>query len=184
MPSRSQRRHARYCTAFGAPTTRSRPVSFARLASPSAACCSAVILRARTGVLASSFILEAGGSIPPWSALRGPTIPRIARPLRPRWCVLRRSNRPLPMHRSRIDCVLFAISSLRLLIFSSTDHDDLGLPRHVKCDRYTVSTAHFARGGGRGDRERATRRFRACGRRGPGPELGPVRTAGAHVGSW
>ena len=61
LPSRSQRRHARWCAAFGAPTTRSRPVPFASFASPSAACCSAVSFRARTGVLASSFILEAGG---------------------------------------------------------------------------------------------------------------------------
>jgi hypothetical protein len=60
-PSSSQRRHTRWCAAFGDTTTRSRPVPSARFASPSAACCSAVTLRTRTGVLASSFILEAGG---------------------------------------------------------------------------------------------------------------------------
>ena len=61
FPSTLQRRHARWCDTFGAPTKRSRPVPSARFALPSAVCCSAVSLRARTGVLASSFILEAGG---------------------------------------------------------------------------------------------------------------------------
>ena len=61
FPSSSQQRHARWSAAFGDPTTRSRPVPSARFALPSAVCCSAVSLRARTGVLASSFILEAGG---------------------------------------------------------------------------------------------------------------------------
>ena len=59
--STSERRCARWCAARGGQTTRSRPVPSARFALPSAACCSAVSLRARTGVLASSFILEAGG---------------------------------------------------------------------------------------------------------------------------
>lgn len=184
FPSRPQRRRARWCAARGAPTTRSRPVPSARFASPSAACSSAVTLRARTGVQASSFILEAGGSTPPWPALRGSTTPRIARPLRPRWCVLRSSNRPLPIHRSRIDRVLFAISSRRLLIFSSSGCDDLELPRHLRRDVHMFASAHVARGRSRGDRERAIDRDRACGRPGPGLELGPVRTAGAHVGSW
>ena len=85
------------------------------------------------------------------------------------------------MHCSRIDRVLFAISSRRLLIFSSTDHDDLGLPRHPRRIVHTFASAHFARERGRGDRERAKRRFRACGRQGPGLELGPVRAPGAHV---
>ena len=85
------------------------------------------------------------------------------------------------MHRSRIDHVLFAISSRRLLIFSPTDHNDLGLPRHLRRDVHTFASAHFARGRDRGDRERATRRFRARGRQGPGLKLGPVRTAGAYV---
>ena len=43
------------------------------------------------------------------------------------------------MHRSRIDRVLFAISSRRLLIFSPTDHDDLGLPRHLRRDVHTFA---------------------------------------------
>ena len=87
------------------------------------------------------------------------------------------------MHRSRIDRVLFAnaILSRRLLIFSPTDHDDLGLPRHLRRDVHTFASAHVARGRDRGDRERATRRFRARGRQGPGLEMGPVRTAGARV---
>ena len=85
------------------------------------------------------------------------------------------------MHCSRIERGLSAISSRRLLIFSSTDHDDLGLHRHLWRDVHTFVTAHFARGRGRGDRERATHRFRARGQQGPGLELGPVRTAGAHV---
>ena len=59
--SSSQRLHARWCVALGYPTTRSRPLLSGRFALPSAACCLAVSLRARTGVLASSFILEAGG---------------------------------------------------------------------------------------------------------------------------
>ena len=126
-----------------------------------------------------------GGSTPLWLSLRGPTTPRIARPLRPHWCALRRSNRPLPMHRSRIDCVLLAISSRRLLIFSSADHDDLGFPRHLRRDAHRFASAYFARGRGRGDRERATRRFHVRGRQGPGLELGPVRAPGAHVvRSW
>ena len=78
------------------------------------------------------------------------------------------------MHRSRIDRVLFAISSRRLLIFSSADHDDLGLPRHLRRDAHMFVSAHVARGRGRGDRERVTRRFRVRGRQGPGLELGPV----------
>ena len=85
------------------------------------------------------------------------------------------------MHCSRIDRVLFAISSRRLLIFSPTDHDDLGLPRHLRRDAHTFAHAHIARGRERGDRERTTRRFRARGRQGPGLELGPVRAARAHV---
>ena len=85
------------------------------------------------------------------------------------------------MHRSRIDHVLFAISSRRLLIFSHTDHDDLWLPRHLRRDVHTFAYAHFARGRERGDRERAMSRFRACGQQGPGRKLGPVRAAGAHV---
>ena len=95
FPSSSQSRHARWCASHGALTTRSRPVPSASCGSPSVACSAAVSLRARTGVLASSFILEAGGLTPPWSALRGSTIPRIARPLRPHWCALRCSNRTL-----------------------------------------------------------------------------------------
>ena len=59
--SSSHSQHARWCASHGALTTRYRPVPLARFASPSAACSSAVSLRARTGVLASSFILEAGG---------------------------------------------------------------------------------------------------------------------------
>ena len=85
------------------------------------------------------------------------------------------------MHRSRIDHVLFAISSRRLLIFSPTDHNDLGLPRHLRRVVHTFTRADFARGREPRDRERATRRFRARGRQGPGLELGPVRAAGAHV---
>ena len=85
------------------------------------------------------------------------------------------------MHRSRIDRVLFAISSRRLLIFSSTAHDDLELSRHLQRNVHTFASAHIARGRERGDRERTTRRFCARGRQGPGLELGPVRTAGAHV---
>jgi hypothetical protein len=85
------------------------------------------------------------------------------------------------MHRSRIDRVLFAISSRRLLIFSPTDHDDLGLPRHLRRVLHTFASAYLARGREREDRERATRRFRARGRQGPGLWLGPVRTAGAYV---
>ena len=85
------------------------------------------------------------------------------------------------MHRSRIDRVLFAISSRRLLIFSSTDHDDLGLPRHLRRDVHIFVSAYFARGRERRDRERATRRFCARQTAGPGLELGPVRAAGAHV---
>ena len=61
FPSTLQRRHARWCATFGAPTTRSRPVPSARFALPSAVCSSAVSLRARTGVLASSFILRGRG---------------------------------------------------------------------------------------------------------------------------
>jgi hypothetical protein len=95
--------------------------------------------------------------------------------------VQRRSNRPLPMHCSRIDRVLFAISSRRLLIFSSTDHDDLGLPRHLRRVVHTFTRADFARGREPRDRERATRRFRARQTAGPRCELGPVRAAGAHV---
>jgi hypothetical protein len=87
----------------------------------------------------------------------------------------------MPIHCSRIDCVLFVISPRRLLIFSSSSCDDLGLPRHLRRDVHTFTSAHFARGRGRGDRERATRRFRARGRQGPGLELGPVRAVGAHV---
>ena len=85
------------------------------------------------------------------------------------------------MHRSRIDRVLFAISSRRLLIFSSTDHDDFGLCRHLRRGVHTFASACVARGRDRDDRERATRRFRARGRQGPGLWLGPVRTAGAYV---
>ena len=85
------------------------------------------------------------------------------------------------MHRSRIERGLSAISSRRLLIFSSTDHDDLGLPQHHRRDVHTLAIAYFARRRDRGGRERATRRFRVRGRLGPGLELGPVRTAGAHV---
>ena len=85
------------------------------------------------------------------------------------------------MHRSRIDRVLFAISSRRLLIFSPTDHDDLGLPRHLRRGVHNSACAYLARGHERGDRERATRRFRTRGRQGPGLELGPVRAVGAHV---
>ena len=67
---------ARAGTALASPAAlRSRECH--SFASPSAACCSAISLRARTGVLASSFILEAGGSTPPWSALRGSIAPRI-----------------------------------------------------------------------------------------------------------
>ena len=109
-----------------------------------------------------------GVRFPPGPALRGSTLSRIARPLRPRWCAHRSSNRPLHMHCSRIDCVLFAILSRRLLIFSSTDHDDLELSRHLRRDLYTFASAHFVRGRDRRDRERATRRYRACGRPGPG----------------
>ena len=75
------------------------------------------------------------------------------------------------MHRSRIDRVLFAISSRRLLIFSSSGCDDLGLPRHLRRDVHTFAYAHFARGRERGDRERAMSRFRACGQQGPGTQV-------------
>ena len=69
---------------------------------------------------------------------------------------------PSPMHCSRIDRVLFAISSRRLLIFSSTAHDDLELSRHLQRNVHTFASAHIARGRERGDRERATRRFCLC----------------------
>ena len=59
--SSSQRWHARWCAACGAAATRYRPVPFARFASLYAVRCSAVSVRGRTGVLASSFTLEAGG---------------------------------------------------------------------------------------------------------------------------
>ena len=100
-----------------------------------------------------------GSSTLPWPALRGSTTPRIVRPLRPRWCVLSRPN-PLPIHRSRIaDRMLFAISSRRFLIFSSTDYDDLELPRHLRRVVHTFAHSHIARGCERRDRERATRCF-------------------------
>ena len=85
------------------------------------------------------------------------------------------------MHRSRIDRVLFAILSRRSLIFPSTDHNDLGLPRHLRRDVHTFELAHFARGRERRDRERATRHFCAHQTAAPGLELGPVRAAHAHV---
>ena len=47
------------------------------------------------------------------------------------------------MHCSRIDRVLFAISSRRLLIFCSTDYGDLELPRHLRRDVNTFTTAHL-----------------------------------------
>ena len=95
--------------------------------------------------------------------------------------MLRSSNRTLPIHRSRIDRMLFAISSRRLLIFSSTDYDDLELPRNLRRGVNTFPTAHIARGGERRDRERATRRFRVRQTAGPGRKLGPVRAPCAHV---
>ena len=78
------------------------------------------------------------------------------------------------MHRSCIDRVLFAISSRRFLIFSSTDYDDLELSRHLRRGVHTFVTAHVARGGERRDRERATRRFSVRQTAGPRLELGPV----------
>ena len=52
-------------------------------------------------------------------------------------------------------------------MFSSMDHDDLELSRHLRRDLHTFATAQIARGREREDRERATRRFRARGRQGP-----------------
>ena len=66
---------------------------------------------------------------------------------------------PCSFPRSHIDRVLFAISSRRLLILSSTEYDDLWLPRHLQRALHTFARAHFARGRERWDRERATRRF-------------------------
>ena len=158
--SKSQRRRARWCASCGAPTTPSRPVPFARFASPSAACSSAISLRARTGVLASSFILEAGGFDSPlafpsghnYSAHRAASATSLvsAATLEPPL-----AHAPLP-HFQR---VLFAISSRRLLILSSSAHDDLGLSRHLRRNVHTLASAHIAHGRERRDRERATCRF-------------------------
>ena len=75
FPSSSHSRHARWCASHGALTTRSRPVPSASCGSPSVACSAAVSLRARTGVLASSFMLEAGGFDSPLVRPSGPNYP-------------------------------------------------------------------------------------------------------------
>ena len=55
--------------------------------------------------------------------------------------------------------MLFAILSRRLIIFPSTDYNDLDLPRHLRRAVHTFALAHFARGRERRERERATRLF-------------------------
>jgi len=133
--SRSQRRRARRCASCG---TRQQLLDRClspglhrlRFASPSAVCAPRPSLSG-PGPVSWPPVSYCGNSTLPWPALQGSTTPRIARPLRSCW----------------------------LLIFSSTDYDDLDLPRHLCRVVHTFARTHFARGRERRDRERATRRF-------------------------
>ena len=77
--------------------------------------------------------------------------------------------------------MLFAILYRRFLILSSTDYDDLELSRHLRRSVHTIPTANFARGRDRGDRERATRRFRVRQTAGSRARVGIRRAPRAHV---
>jgi hypothetical protein len=161
----------------------SRPVLHRRLSRAP----SAVSFRARTGVLASSFILEAGGFDSPIvrpSGLDYPAHCAASETSLVRAPTLEPHPRPCTAPALTVCCLRSRISSRRLLMFSSADHDDIGLPRHLRRNVHTFASAHFACGRERRDRERAMRCFCTRGRQGPGLELGPVRAAGAHIESF